>query len=365
MLKRILSGSGNYARRAWLANVLREFSYIHGKTKNWGPPRIFEIETTNVCAAQCVMCPKKYNYRRPPQHMPFSLFQEIIDQLNPEYQVMDPEGKPLIHLFHYGEPCWYPHFEESIKACKARGLHVVVSDNAAQFSPEYSEKAIRAGLDELWLMLDGMDEHTSRAVRGSGASFHKGMANINYLLAEKKARNLPAPAVYIFMIRQPANHHQWGEFESYWKEVEGATARVAYFSTFGGDIPAINDIADELRGLQGQPEEDRRLAKLNQYRCYYPWHSVSILSDGKVVPCCRDYNGTYILGDLNEKSLVEIWNDRPLRILRKEIISGNIVNPLCSPCKEANNEIGLPGKFYPGLMIADKICPKRFYRNRV
>jgi radical SAM protein with 4Fe4S-binding SPASM domain len=83
------------------------------------------------------------------------------------------------------------------------------------------------------------------------------------------------------------------------------------------------------------------------YRCYFPWHSVSILWDGSVVPCCRDYNGVEIIGDLNNQSLEEIWNGEKMKNLRKELVSGRITNKLCNPCQEANWELCELGRHYP------------------
>lgn len=40
-------------------------------------------------------------------------------------------------------------------------------------------------------------------------------------------------------------------------------------------------------------------------RCIAPWIGVQVTADGKVVPCCHDYDETYVLGDLN-KGLVKI-----------------------------------------------------------
>jgi radical SAM protein with 4Fe4S-binding SPASM domain len=265
-------------------------------------------------------------------------------------------------LFHYGEPCLYPHLYEAIKICKQRGLYVVISDTAALFTPAIAEVAIKAGLDEVWLVLDGMDEETSTKIRGKVASFERSLANIHTLLEIKKVNGLQHPSVWVIMIRQPENAHQWVYFQQYWEKVIGVTPYLAYFSNFGGNVPEINSLLKQLQSINGQPEEDERVRRLNRYRCFYPWQSVSILSDGRVVPCCRDMNGTYVLGDLRYKTLSEIWNDEPIQRLRAECISGRVTNPLCGPCTEANNEIGLPARFYPGFSIMNYFSPHRYLR---
>jgi radical SAM protein with 4Fe4S-binding SPASM domain len=339
--------------KGFVNNTLREISYVHNKVKSWGSPKIWEIETTSYCPGQCIMCPKKYNFQRKQEHMPISLFKKIIDQVKPENQIGGHYNEGKINLFHYGEPCWYPHFRESINYCKTRGLYVIISDNASQFNQIHAKEAIETELDEVWLIIEGMDDETSMAIRGKTASFEQGKQNVLQLVEMKKKLNSTKPRVQVTMIRQPQNKHHWQKFLDYWSSIDGATPYLGCFSNFGGNIPQINQALLELQSINGQPDEDKRIKKYNSYRCYYPWHSVSILSDGRVVPCCRDMNGTYILGDLNNQTLEEIWNGIPMQQLRKEWISGKITNPLCASCNEANNEIGLPNRFYPGFNLVN------------
>ncbi|MFH1868413.1 MAG: SPASM domain-containing protein [Candidatus Omnitrophota bacterium] len=352
----------NYFKPGVKSNILREASYIFNSDICWGPVKVLEIETTSYCPAGCIMCPKKYNFKRQPGHMPIGLFKKIIKQLEPEDQIDNHGGRPIIRLVHYGEPCLYPNFYDSIKICKDQGLYTMVSSTASLFTRDRMREAIGSGLDQVWMMVDGMDEDTSTRIRGPAAPFNKSVENIHAFIDMKRALGVSHPIINVIMIRQPANAHQWKEFTNYWSTVKGVGPQLAYFSNFGGDVPEINNILRELQATDGQPQEDKRVSACNRYRCFYPWHSVSILNDGRVVPCCRDLNGSYILGDLNEKSLKQIWNDEPIRKLRNEFINRGTANLLCRTCNEANNEIGLPWQIYPGVMSIGKIFPHRYRR---
>ena len=35
---------------------------------------------------------------------------------------------------------------------------------------------------------------------------------------------------------------------------------------------------------------------------------VAVCWDGRVVPCCRDFDARYVLGDPNHSTLLEVWN---------------------------------------------------------
>jgi radical SAM protein with 4Fe4S-binding SPASM domain len=126
---------------------------------------------------------------------------------------------------------------------------------------------------------------------------------------------------------------------------------VDYYSTFNGANEGINEIARELGTIdQDQLEDVARRQRMNEFPCVYPWHSVSVTWEGKVVPCCRDVDEAVILGDLRKDPLEKIWNDEPIRQLRREFVSSKIVNPLCVNCTENSYEIGLP-KHYPAISV--------------
>ena len=64
--------------------------------------------------------------------------------------------------------------------------------------------------------------------------------------------------------------------------------------------------------------------------CIVPWYGQLIVkSDGDVRLCCAS---PYALGNLNEKSLKEIWNDRPIKEVRKSFAKGEYPKA-CGYCK--------------------------------
>lgn len=67
--------------------------------------------------------------------------------------------------------------------------------------------------------------------------------------------------------------------------------------------------------------------------CLNPWLSVSIHSDGDVVPCCFAFEKDFVYGSLREQSLKEIWDTSPkveeLRALHRQ---GNVEIEPCKSC---------------------------------
>lgn len=327
----------------------REMSHTHRLRRCLGHPQVFELETTNHCPYTCNMCPRTYGMTRSLGHMDLSLMRDILAQVRPACQKERLDRPPLMRLTHYGEPVAYRHFAESIELCHARGLSVYLSSNPSAWTPRRIDEMLDGGLDELLAMVDGMDDETSTAIRGRAASYSRGQANLLRLAEAKAARGANRPKLIVGMVKQVRNAHQWEVFQRYWSRVEGVDAvYLGHFSTFDGDVPAINALAEDLAARDpDQARQMERQRRLRDYPCFYPWHSVSVTWEGRVVPCCRDYNDSLVLGDLRRQTLAEVWNGPRMQRLRAEFAAGRLRAALCRTCREPSLEIGLPGGVYP------------------
>jgi radical SAM protein with 4Fe4S-binding SPASM domain len=76
-----------------------------------------------------------------------------------------------------------------------------------------------------------------------------------------------------------------------------------------------------------------RLGKEIVSVCYFPWTSMSVLWDGRVVACCMDSNGVQVLGDLNSQSVQEVWNGPVLSGVRNNFKKLDYSKyPVCLSC---------------------------------
>jgi radical SAM protein with 4Fe4S-binding SPASM domain len=336
------------ARESLWNNCLKEIGYTHGLLRALGYPQVFEIETTNRCPCTCIMCPRTYAMTRAVGDMDIGLFRDVVDQMRPAWQMDKITGRPLIRLLHYGEPFVYKHFAESIEHCHDRGFCTHLSSNPSVWTDQRIEEVLDTQVDEILIMVDGMDDATSMAIRGKAASFVRAERNIRRMAEEKVRRGQTKPYMVIAMIKQPGNRHQWELFQRYWEDIEGVDATyLAHFSGFDGTVTEINTVGaalamrDDLQAAQVQ-----RQVRLSALPCYYPWHSVSVTWQGEVVPCCRDYDNRLVLGDLKRQTLLQVWNGSAMQRFRRQMASGFRANGLCGRCGEASLEIGLPGQHY-------------------
>ena len=92
---------------------------------------------------------------------------------------------------------------------------------------------------------------------------------------------------------------------------ETNNAKIAEFRSLWGPLidPNVGDCLNvsSLHNYGGGRAYNRPGKEIASV-CYFPWTSMSVLWDGRVVSCCMDSNGVQVLGDLNSQSVQEVWN---------------------------------------------------------
>jgi len=302
----------NYAK-VLFSGLLQFISYKMQMGKSLGFPVVYNVETTNACSMDCIMCPRSYMTREV-KHMDLELFKKIIEQLKP--------CNSFIWLDHFGDPLLSPHIFEMIALAKSRNIRTGFSTNATSLTPDRSSKLIELKLDLLHISLDGVNQKTYSYYRGRNANYDAAIKNVNEHIEQKINLQSPFPYTTVAMIELEKTKPQVNQFVDLWSKEGIDKVMVKKFSAMDGTIKS--------RFFQ---EETKSLRK--RFACYFPWSSVTILSDGKVVPCCYDYNGKIILGDLTRESLFSVWNNEKMQKFRKEHISGfSPENTLCPNCED-------------------------------
>lgn len=116
--------------------------------------------------------------------------------------------------------------------------------------------------------------------------------------------------MYVSMVVVEQNKHEVDLFREKW----GRHAIFGEFKNWGGKIH--------------DPEERDG----ERVPCWTVLHTLNILWDGRVVPCCLDYDGEVITGDVNEQSLLEVWDG--MQPLRRKHQAGDFNVPLCRDCNQ-------------------------------
>jgi radical SAM protein with 4Fe4S-binding SPASM domain len=309
---------------------IRGYSYFHRQERCLGFAEIYNLESTNICPMDCKMCPRR-NMTRDLGYMKFPLFQKIIDQTKGYTEIL--------WLDHFGDPLFNPQLKQMVSYAKSIGIETRISTNPTSLSPKKVKELMDTGLDRILLSLDGTNQETYSFLRGKNAHYGKAVDNINRLVELKLQTKKEKPFIEVSMIRMKETEAEIEEFKNRWNMQGINKILIKQFKTWDGSDAEIIKLAEEaqLSETYREPVE---------YPCVRPWFIITILWDGRVVPCCYDYDGKYIIGDLNSESLEEIWNNERMRKLRWQHINNNFEgNPLCAECKEKK---GFPSsRFYP------------------
>jgi radical SAM protein with 4Fe4S-binding SPASM domain len=294
-------------------------AYHSGETSLGYYPIHLDIESTSICNLDCPMCPypemqiKKGN-------MTFDLFQQIIDQC---------DGKVFDVLLHmYGEPLVNKEIFRMITYAKKRGVRITsMSTNLTLLTREKAKQLIEAGLDKITLSFDGTDKETFEKVR-LGANFEKCLDNLTGFLEVKQKLKAKNPFTVLQVIQMRETEPGLKDFVQNYSKLPVDLLKIKSFDTWAGQIEHKTEEMKPSTYHRGHTNDDRK-------PCPLLWYYMSIRWDGRVVPCCRDYDNHEILGDITKQSLLNIWNGKRFQSLRREHLDGRYENSvLCAKCVE-------------------------------
>ncbi len=275
-------------------------------------PTVLMIENTNHCNAECVMCPRD-TLSRKRGFMDFGLFEKIMKE------VSSVRRKPVTHLHGFGEPLLDKLLAERIQLGKTCGIkHTYIVTNASLLFPETSRKIIGAGLDKMKISFYGTDEE-SYSTTMKRLNFKVTFQNIREFLRIRKGMKRGNPRLILQYLPNEANHAKTEEFKALWSSLidtkVGDCLNLSTLHNYGGGR-AYNHLGKKIVSV-----------------CYFPWTSMSVLWDGRVVTCCMDSNGVQVLGDLNSQSIQEVWNGPVLSGVRDNLRKLDYSNyPVCLSC---------------------------------
>jgi radical SAM protein with 4Fe4S-binding SPASM domain len=249
------------------------------------------VEPTNTCNLRCLTCPVNVDLKREKGIMDFTLFKTLVDN-NPEID--------FLHLTFAGEPLLHPKALEMIQYAKSRGIKVGLVTNATLLNKPITYDIVNSGLDIITFSIDGVDK-TFERVRG-----------VSYDLIEEKVLDFIAVN----------NAHG--------KPVKTEVSMVLFPDT----LSAIDSFRNRWEGrvdwVNIQPQIGFEKIERRR-RCRNLWRTLSVYWDGRVVPCCVDYEGVFIVGDIRQEDLSYIFNGPRMRALRKKHVAGQF-DSICRYC---------------------------------
>ncbi|MBF0207304.1 MAG: radical SAM protein [Oligoflexia bacterium] len=285
-------------------------------------PRYLEIETINYCNAKCRMCVlSEKNNDLPKKHQ---MSDQVFDKILDEVATFSSEIK-RVSLYRNGEPLLDNDLAKKIKKIKKCGIsEVAISTNVSLLNEEKSIELLESGIDIIMLSIDSLSKEILEFIR-PGISFDIVLKNAHkYIQLRNKLS--PKSKIFIRMIKQSANKHEWDGYQQYWRQYLHTHDRVYYNEVYnwGGQLSSYDTVA---------PYSINASSNKNKLPCVSLWSLLVILADGTIPLCNIDYKISKKIGNINNNSIKEVWNSEELNSLRFfHLNNSKNILPLCSGC---------------------------------
>ena len=289
-------------RRKSLSKIKKE---AQKKVNNFQP--LVQIETTNHCNANCITCPHD-KLTREKTTMDFDLFRNIIDQC-----INEEIGK--VELSYLGEPLLDKDIFRKISYASQNDIDTFLISNFSLLSLNKIDKLLDSGLKRINVSIDGFDKRSFENVR-KGLDYNTVVNNLENLIKRKNELNRQFPIIKLNFVAIDYEREKVKRLREKW-ENKVDILHIIKPMNWGGK----HEILD------GKDSQDRIAP------CPLPFSKVTILSNGKVALCSRDYDGEVILGDLNEETLRAVWFGEKYINVRKKHLNRKFKKlDLCPSC---------------------------------
>lgn len=320
------------------------------------------VEPTSRCNLDCRTC-IRHGWDEPLGNMDVDLFAGLMAEVGAL------PGPPAVFFGGFGEPLGHPRIVDMVKRAKESGSFTELISNGVSLDPEMARRLIDAGLDRLWVSIDGASAESYADVR-LGGHLPEIVANLERLSAMPgkpelgisfvaMRRNVADLAAVVDLARRlGASRFSPSNVEPYTEEMTG---EILYGQTQFEELPEggcfmprfdANAIPEKtLAALLARfpaalaftplPPGRKGLCPFRQRR------SASVRWDGRVGPClpllhahtvCLNGHArhwpAFAFGSLNDRNLGEIWNDPAWRELRRKL--DEFAFAPCSTCNSCD-----------------------------
>ena len=299
-------------------------------------PHSLQIEITTQCNLSCRVCPRQtFEDFNSNSLMPYKLYEKIINE--------SAQHIHTVYLWGVGEPLLHPRFFDMVSLAKDNNLKVVFTTNGTLLNKHTIKQIISQQIDDIIFSVDGIT--SLKTLRG--VTSHKLSQHIKNLNKEKQLQNSTLPHTHINFILMKQNKDEIPDF------LQWATSLKIPDIKFQNLLTWDEYTLNQTRIFDYDTNITLPCTFLTSYpKCTQPFMgSPNIRVDGKVTPCCfvayplttyfireagqierkKTQFTPLIMGDVNNDSILTIWNNETYTKLRKSFTSKNPLHP-CNIC---------------------------------
>lgn len=270
---------------------------------NISAPKYVQIELNNSCNAHCVMC-NIPNMTRKKGQMTDELFVKILKEAN-------AIGAKYITPFLHGEPFLRADYIEKLAEINkyAPNAKITIFTNASLLDVDTINRLSKiVNIEQIVFSFPGGNKKTYEEV--TGLDYDSVIKNIKnaFLVLENIDLRISMPICN-------ENKDSYEDFYTLWKGYPCST-----YETY-------NYLADMPETLSNECFE----------QCDRAFRSMTILFDGRICLCCMDSDGKYILGDVSDETMLNVWNNSQYKTLRYKHGLCRLSYEPCAKCTQNLN----------------------------
>jgi len=284
--------------------------------RNWHMdyPMNVQIETVGRCNAKCDFCPHS-ELDRKTEAMSDDLFEKIVNDLS-----SIPSSSPLnIFMNVINEPFMDKKIFPRMRLINEKIPHATIGiyTNMNVMPPLFFENL--AGIKNITAWNISFNAANKEEYEQSMViDFDRTVSNIKRLFNENRKRKFLKDPIYLSRIGtgDEADMRFIGECQSLFSEYEcNEEFR-----------PVYKNRTDWLGSIETQGQ-----SQIPSSQPCQQWFNISVFCNGVVPHCCMDAKGEFPFGNVNEQSILEIYNSPQFRNLRENVISRDVIYP-CNTC---------------------------------
>lgn len=347
--------------------------YRRGTGEALRPPSQVSLRITNACNHRCAVCGQygSHGYMKDADHrdllktLPVETYKELVNQI---------AGRRPIFYVTGGEPFLYPGFMELMNHIKAKGCILSVVTNGVLLE-KHAEEIVANGWDMVLVSFDGPREIHDQCRNLPGA-YDTAVRGLKKLAGIKEASNRVKPFVLTsttisrvnapvlddtFRIGSELSPDLMVVYLSWFTSGKIGRAQTetlekhlgvtpftwkSYTAEFSAeDARMFQDALKRVKNRKWPFEylviPDLKNEDFARYytdpsemfgfdRCVAPFIMIDVMPNGDVTTC-RDFIDVKV-GNITEKPLLDIWNDKPFVRFRKLLLDSGGLLPQCSRC---------------------------------
>lgn len=311
-------------RGSW-DHIRSTLSFVIRSNRISGRPINVTLEPINICNLRCAVCETGAGIlQRAQRPMAIDDYKTIIDKV--------AEHTNTIQFYFMGEPFIHRQSYEMIRYAKSKGVPFITTcTNGEAVLPA---ELIESGIDEVNFQIGGMTQ-TTHATYRTGGNLERTLHNLSETIRLRRERGLTRPHIVCGFILMKHNEHEVPAFRETMSQMGVDHAWVIE--------PCVRTIEQGREMLPTDknywfydPESfERGVLRpriLLDNECPWIYYNMAIHVNGDVVPCCRDNQGTEVMGNLVKQSLEEIWNSPRYVEFRRRIHTDQGQVAICRLC---------------------------------